>query len=72
MAQPQSQSQAQPLHLVTQDGQPYGSVRRCCERCGVMCWTGKSPPTVCWTDNEETWLAAPDNCWAVEEQLHGS
>jgi hypothetical protein len=24
------------LHLITQDGQPYGSVRRCCEACGVM------------------------------------
>src|SRR5579872_1364072 len=24
------------LHLVTQRNQPYGSVRRCCERCGVM------------------------------------
>jgi len=24
------------LHLMTQDGQPYGSERRCCERCGLM------------------------------------
>ncbi|HEY0915672.1 MAG TPA: hypothetical protein VGE22_12445 [Solimonas sp.] len=24
------------LHLMTQRGQPYGSVRRCCERCGLM------------------------------------
>jgi hypothetical protein len=23
------------LHLVTQNGQPYGSVRRCCEWCGL-------------------------------------
>lgn len=23
------------LHLVTQRYQPYGSVRRCCERCGL-------------------------------------
>lgn len=23
------------LHLVTQDGQPYGSVRKCCEKCGL-------------------------------------
>jgi hypothetical protein len=22
------------LHLVTQDGQPYGSRRKCCEECG--------------------------------------
>lgn len=24
------------LHLMTQRGQPYGSVRRCCEHCGLM------------------------------------
>lgn len=24
------------LHLMTQRDQPYGSVRRCCERCGLM------------------------------------
>ena len=24
------------LHLMTQRGQPYGSERRCCERCGLM------------------------------------
>ena len=26
------------VHLVTQRGQPYGSVRRCCEICGIMVW----------------------------------
>lgn len=30
------------LHLVTQAGQPYGSVRRCCEKCGIM--TEPGPP----------------------------
>lgn len=24
------------LHLMTQRDQPYGSARRCCERCGMM------------------------------------
>lgn len=24
------------LHLMTQRGQPYGSQRKCCERCGLM------------------------------------
>lgn len=24
------------LHLMTQRDQPYGSVRRCCEMCGLM------------------------------------
>jgi len=22
------------IHLITQDDQPFGSVRKCCERCG--------------------------------------
>lgn len=26
------------VHLVTQDNQPFGSERRCCELCGVMVW----------------------------------
>ena len=31
------------LHLMTQRDQPYGSERRCCERCGIMLvWR---PPT---------------------------
>jgi hypothetical protein len=26
------------LHLMTQDDQPYGSTRKCCEVCGVIPW----------------------------------
>ncbi len=26
------------LHLMTQDDQPLGSERKCCERCGVAYW----------------------------------
>lgn len=26
------------LHIITQDDQPYGSERRCCERCGKAVW----------------------------------
>jgi len=26
------------VHLMTQDDQPYGSERRCCERCGSAYW----------------------------------
>jgi hypothetical protein len=26
------------MHVVTQDNQPYGSVRKCCERCGTAIW----------------------------------
>ena len=31
------------LHLMTQDNQPYGSERRCCEICGTMIWTEPMP-----------------------------
>jgi hypothetical protein len=52
------------LHLVTQRNQPYASVRRCCERCGVASGpyypaAGMSPR---WTDDEEEWLKAEDRC----------
>ncbi len=40
------------LHLVTQDNQPYGSTRKCCERCGK--WVGTMDGyTSGWTDNHE-------------------
>lgn len=31
------------IHLMTQDNQPYGSERRCCELCGIMIWCGERP-----------------------------
>lgn len=40
------------VHLVTQFGQPYGSVRRCCERCGIMTIGKDAPPH---TDDPEVW-----------------
>lgn len=36
------------IHLKTQRDQPYGSVRRCCEQCGIMIW---GPSNIHWTDN---------------------
>lgn len=47
---------ARALHLVTQRNQPYGSVRRCCEQCGVMVGD------IAWTDDEATFDASPVNC----------
>lgn len=44
------------LHLMTQDGQPYGSARRCCEECGVMIW-GRSQPA--WTDDRKLYANPP-------------
>jgi hypothetical protein len=48
------------LHLKTQHGQPYGSERRCCERCGIMIW-GNVPikDGGRWTDEEDTFLNPP-------------
>lgn len=42
------------LHLMTQDGQPYGSERRCCERCGLML---VNRPDSFWRDH--TWTDQP-------------
>lgn len=29
-----------PAHVIDQHGQPYGSVRLCCNQCGVMATSG--------------------------------
>ena len=59
------------LHILSQEGQPYGSARRCCNHCGVsldpafrerMAW-GEPPPHV---DNWTDWREAPNNCRAME------
>lgn len=39
------------LHLMTQRDQPYGSVRKCCERCGLML---VSRPDSFWLSNAWT------------------
>lgn len=38
------------LHLITQNNQPYGSARRCCERCGLAVFA--FPPGDKYTDRE--------------------
>jgi hypothetical protein len=50
-------AEATVLHLKTQRNQPYGSERRCCERCGTMCW-GASSPTL--TDEQDVWNNPPE------------
>lgn len=55
----------QALHLVTQRGQPYGSMRRCCEECGAMCWGGIPGSAKRWTDDPETWAEDRLNCRAL-------
>lgn len=44
------------VHLKTSRGQPYGSERRCCERCGIMIWTD---PVPIWVDNVEDYNSLP-------------
>jgi hypothetical protein len=46
------------LHLRTQNDQPYGSVRRCCERCGVMLWPGQEKEP--WTDDPNVYAEPPE------------
>jgi hypothetical protein len=43
------------VHLMTQRDQPYGSARKCCERCGVLVAGNK------WfVDEEETFNDLPE------------
>jgi hypothetical protein len=49
------------VHLLSQEDQPYGSERRCCNHCGVMIW-GASPPLH--VDSWSDWRANPNNCGA--------
>jgi hypothetical protein len=46
-----------PLHLMTQDDQPYGSQRHCCERCGLMLGFANSET---WTDERDTYDSPSD------------
>ena len=52
----------EPLHIVDQSGQGYGSVRRCCSYCGRMCWPGMQGSAQRWTDNWAEFKASPDRC----------
>jgi hypothetical protein len=47
------------VHVLSQDGQPYGSERRCCNHCGVMIWGASAPLHV---DNWTDWRSSPNNC----------
>lgn len=47
------------MHVRSQEGQPYGSERRCCNHCGIMLWGEVSPPYV---DSWAAWRARPDRC----------
>ena len=60
------------LHLMTQDGQPYGSERRCCEECGsMMVWR---PPEFwnehAWTDDRDVYASKPEGFKTCAEVRH--
>lgn len=59
------------LHLVTQRDQPYGSVRRCCERCGVACGP-YFPSSRLWTDDEEEFNQSQQNCSVMNSRAEQS
>ena len=59
------------MHVRSQEGQPYGSERRCCSHCGVslddgfrrrMTW-GPVPP---YMESMADWRARPDRCSLTE------
>jgi len=52
------------VHILSQDGQPYGSERRCCNHCGIMIWGASSPLHV---DNWTDWRQQPNNCGKPRE-----
>ncbi|MBX3653246.1 MAG: hypothetical protein KF686_03615 [Ramlibacter sp.] len=59
------------LHLMTQRDQPYGSERRCCERCGLML---VARPESFWreqtyTDNPEHWRHWPAGTTASGDEM---
>ncbi len=55
------------LHLMTQRDQPYGSTRRCCERCGVMLGANAH---LNYTDNQWIYDNPPPGKVSCEE-AHG-
>lgn len=47
------------VHILSQENQPYGSERRCCNHCGIMIWGSSAPRHV---DNWENWRAHQNRC----------
>jgi hypothetical protein len=59
------------LHLMTQRGQPYGSVRKCCEMCGAMLVTRSDAywRKNAYTDNPADWRRWPADTANVPDEL---
>lgn len=54
---------AEIVHILSQEGQPYGSERRCCNHCGIMIWGSDAPPYV---DTWTAWRETTNNCRTME------
>lgn len=46
-----------PVHVLDQSGQPYGSVRKCCNGCGFII-----TPELILVDTMEDWYKRIDKC----------
>lgn len=57
-----SPANSQPLHVVSQENQGYGSRRRCCSYCGAMCWPGMEGSATRFVGDWAQWQASPDRC----------
>lgn len=57
----------EPLHVLSQDGQPYGSQRRCCNYCGQMLHRSMDGAGHRWTDDWAAWEASGDSCEVWKE-----
>ncbi len=56
------------IHLRSQVGQPYGSVRRCCNYCGVML-VGPEPKWVEWEEELRNLPNGYINCQTLNRDL---
>lgn len=52
-------------HYMNQDGQPYGSERRCCLHCGIMIWPGMQKVVPVFVESFTEWAATANNCARV-------
>lgn len=62
---PPSPSKENPIHWVSQEGQPYGSTRRCCSHCGRMYWPGMQGSAEYATSDYKVWSEHKFNCSKV-------
>lgn len=52
------------VHLLSQEGQPYGARSHCCNHCGTVILGKMTPGPVAHVDNWTDWRSLPNNCGA--------